>query len=120
MASTPLSVSTSVTSNFQTVIAIDTPLISATLNIRFLLNNMDISSKLQAAIVPLSFDNNSDTVASSQWLQPVDIILGPAGVTVGIVEDTGVVILAGYKLIAKVDTGVITCRAHGFGRMPGA
>ena len=121
MSSTPLSTSAVITgTNYETVIAIDSPLVSATLNIRYLLNNMGIDSKLKAAVVPISFNNISDTVASNQWLQPIDIILGPSGVEVGIIEDTGVIILAGYKLIAKVDTGIITCRAHGFGRLQGA
>lgn len=121
MSTTPLSTSAQLSNSvWTTVITVDSPLASAVVNIRYLLNNLDIPSKLRAAIVPISFDNNSGVPAASQYVQPVDIILGPAGVEAGIIEDTGVVILAGYKLVAKVDTGIVACRAHGFGRNQGA
>jgi len=89
----------------------------ATLNARLVTKNLLVDSKVRVAIVPAGFtDNSASPPPDSQWIQPVDLILGPGGITVGIIEDSGIILNPGESIIMYADNDNITGRVHGFVR----
>lgn len=90
--------------------------ISASLNVRFSTTNRAADIKIRVAIVPASFNLGIDTPSNDQWIQPIDIVIGPSGAVSGIIEDSGIILLNGYKIVAKTDALVVSSRAHGFVR----
>lgn len=90
---------------------------SATVNARIVSLNLAADVKVRMAIVPIAWaDGSSVAPSDDQWIQPVDLILGPNGIHNGIMEDTGIVLLPGTALVAYSNTGLATGRAHGFMR----
>lgn len=104
------------TGNYVEVFRVGTPNVSATVNIRVITTNLALNIGLELLLVP-------DTMAlagpftDDMYLQPKNINIGPAGAVSGIIEDTGVVIPAGKKLIAKATAAGLVARLHGYYRI---
>lgn len=117
----PLAVSKILTAGkYRTLAVCPGSSISAVVNVRFVSRNLAADSKIRLAIVPSTFLDNSVTAPTDdQWIQPVDLILGPNGIGVGIIEDTGIVLKPNEMLVAYSDNGLVTARSHGFLRTAG-
>ena len=87
-------------------------------NYRIVSNDITTDTTVRAAIC------NSGYVAGTapspaDWIQPGNFKIGPSGVTVGIMEDTSVVMGPGEVLVVWASNGtssafIATARVHGF------
>ena len=95
--------------------------VSATVNFRLISRDLTQNIKTRIAIVPNGFiDGSATPPPNNTWIAPIDIILGPNGVTSGIIEDTAIVLSPGETIIAYVDADLVTARVHGLIRTIGA
>ena len=95
--------------------------VNATVNARIVTQDLTKNLKIRLAIVPAGFTDGSTTApADNTWIAPLDIVLGPNGISSGILEDTAIVLAAGETLVAYSDLGFATARVHGLVRTIGA
>ena len=90
--------------------------ISATVNIRMLTVDIITNSKIRLYVVPGSFSEGVTPPDDAFLIQPKDLILGPDGVTVGVFEDTAIVLNPQEQVIVYSDNGNVVSRIHGFNR----
>jgi hypothetical protein len=95
--------------------------ISVTVNARMVSLNLALNAKVRMAIVPASvaFVDSAIPPADQYWVQPVDVVLGPAGVDVGVLEDTGIVLSPGESIVMYSDIPDVSVRVHGLARSMG-
>lgn len=87
---------------------------AAAVNVRLVSRDLARNIKVRLAVVPLAFVDGATPPADTDWIQPVDLVLGPNGVAVGILEDSGIVLSPGRKIVAYSDVGYLTARIHGY------
>jgi len=91
--------------------------VSATVNARMVSRNLAVDSKTRMAIVAPGFVDGGVTPPGNEtYVQPVDLILGPGGITVGMFEDSAIVLAPGESIVMYSDTANVAGRVHGFVR----
>ena len=113
---TPVRASQVLTANAYTPIY-NLPLsaISAVVNARFVSLDLTKDSKIGLAVVPNGADLS--TIDTKYYNQPVGLVLGPNGISIGIVEDTGIVLCPGDTVVMFSDTDLVVGHVHGFIRL---
>lgn len=90
--------------------------LSAVVNIRLISRDLTADVKVRLANVGEAFVDGATPPADSEWIQPLDLVLGPTGVTAGILEDSAIVLKPGRKIVAYADASKVTAHIHGFNK----
>ena len=90
--------------------------VSATVNARITSHDLTQNTKIRMAIVPSSFAEGNIAPSNDCWISPIDMVLGPNGISVGSIEDTALVLSPGEQIVVMSDIGNATARAHGLVR----
>ena len=95
--------------------------ISVTVNARMITMDLAANSKIRMAIVSgdIYIDGTTTPPDDKYWIQPKDLILGPDGLTVGIFEDSAIVLAPGENIVMYSDTNLVVGRVHGLMRSVG-
>ena len=93
--------------------------ISATVNARLISHDLTQNIKTRIAIVPNSFTEGTIAPTNDLWSSPVDMVIGPNGITSGIIEDTAIVLSPGESIVMYTDLGNANARVHGLIRTVG-
>lgn len=88
--------------------------LSSNINIRLLSKDLTRNSKIRVANCPNTFVEGTTPPQNHEWLQPLDLILGPGGIRIGIMEDTGVVLRPGRCIVVYSETDCVNAHAHGY------
>lgn len=88
--------------------------LSTTVNLRIVSGNLTQNAKIRVANCHKSFANGSTPPAASEWIHPLDIVLGPAGIRIGIMEDTGLVLGPDRCLVVYCDQSFVSAHCFGF------
>ena len=92
--------------------------ISVTINARMITMDLTVDSKIRMAIVSsdIYVDNTTNPPDDKYWIQPKDLILGPKGLTVGIFEDSAIILAPGENLVMYSDNDLVVGHVHGLMR----
>lgn len=92
--------------------------ISVTLNARMITMNLAVDSKIRMAIVSndIFVDGTTTPPDDKYWIQPKDLVLGPNGLTVGIFEDSAIVLAPGENIVMYSNNDLIVGHVHGLMR----
>jgi len=108
MSSTPIADSVLASDKWKVICAVPQGAANITVSIRMvsllLVAGTNVPVYLARVPVTDTTDQSNYTPAPQYNIQPPGILLGPGGSVAGIIEDTGIVIPAGWKIVARTDT----------------
>lgn len=95
--------------------------VSATVNARMVSHDLLADIKTRMAIVPdaIAFVDGAVPPPDDYWSHAVDLILGPSGISTGVIEDTSLVLSPGESIVMYIDSNSANARVHGIMRSMG-